>query len=242
MTCKCQPIPRKNEKKIMTKVFIAFIIIQTLFLIGLCIYTIIYIQNANVSWFLEVDVVTLLIALVFLSLILLIIGISSARSNASFSWALFHPFLFILLIILLVISWFTSNVTQTISSAQNTWKKASEQDIIEMQTDMQCCGFLNTSDRNASKCPEKENIICCKDQLTIYLNSIRNAASISLFVDFVLAMFIDFLGCAICFHPDVITLEQQIQEENMIMDQISSDSNFLMEGNGKISQSSYGPL
>jgi hypothetical protein len=38
----------------------------------------------------------------------------------------------------------------------------------------------------------------------------RAAASIVMFVDFILVMFMDFAGCAICFHPTAfVTVDQR---------------------------------
>jgi hypothetical protein len=48
----------------------------------------------------------------------------------------------------------------------------------------------------------------------------RDVASVSMFVDFVFALFLDFAGCGTCFHPDVITLEQ-VRAETQLVESIA---------------------
>ena len=68
---------------------------------------------------------------------------------------------------------------------------------------------------NASQCPVNADVPC-KIKLNDLLSNIRNYVSILLFIDFIFAMFIDFMGCAICFHPEISTPGDKILDETPI--------------------------
>lgn len=179
----------------MSKGFISFIIFQSIIVIILCFISISYISTTNISSIVSVDIVTLLIALIFLSLILVVVGISSAISNTSFAWVIFHIFMFVLLVSEVTISLFTSNLTK----ASNLWSKLKDSEKKEIGSDLGCI-YDGTNDEN------------CINKLSGILTTLRNTSSIAMFICFVLGLFIDFAGCAICFHPDVITLEEHERE------------------------------
>ena len=44
------------------------------------------------------------------------------------------------------------------------------------------------------------------------MTTLRNTSSIAMFVCFAMGVFIQFAGCAICLHPDVITLADHERE------------------------------
>lgn len=216
-SCRFKKVKPSEEKMVMSKLFVGLMIFQTVFLNILCFITIHFLNLANISWFLPVDIITLMIAVIFLSLILLIIAWASARSNASFAWAIFHLFMIILILIELLVSWYTSDVDRFIKTAQKAWITAGISERQEMQVDLSCCGFINQSDMASLPCPADANT-GCKTKLISYMSKIRDSASVTLFIDFVLALFIDFAGFAICFHPDVISYDDQIVEDRLLME------------------------
>ncbi|OHT03547.1 Tetraspanin family protein [Tritrichomonas foetus] len=216
MCCKCKKIYPHEEKKLMVKMFVGLTIIQAFVCIALCSVSVIFIQSTNLTWFLPIDILTLMIAVIILSMILFIVGISSAVSNTTFAWVWFHFFMIILLFIEMVISWFTSDIGNLITLSQKTWIHSFDEERSEIQSDLLCCGFANSSDYPAKPCME-DHLIGCQVKLLSLSTTIRDVASIALFVDFIFALFYDFMGCAICFHPEVITFDQ-------IDDDITSDS------------------
>ena len=211
MGCKkCRTIQPNEEVKIMAKAFIVFMIVQTIFVSSLSIISINNLQIAHFSWFFPFDLITLLIAIIILSIIILVSGISSATSNISFAWLFFHVFMFLLLLIELIVSWFSSDVNQFLDLAQEKWYSGDDE-IQEIQNDLKCCGFLNCSDHPNDPCPINTTL-GCQERLQNLMIGIRNTASIALFIDFVFALFLDFVGWAICYHPDFVTLEEYESE------------------------------
>lgn len=169
-----------------------------------------YVNKTDISNLLSVDIVTLLIAIIFLSLIIIVVGWASAISNATFAWIFFHIFMFALLLVEIVVSLFTSNLKGFLISANNHWDLIDDDERIEFQDDLGCCGFLNITDRSAGDCGSSN--VGCLFKLQDILITIRNTSSVAMFVCFVFGLFIDFAGCAICFHPDVVTLADQEKE------------------------------
>lgn len=218
MKCRCRKIQPHEEQGIMTKAFIGFLVVQTITLFVLCAITVYMLLEANFDWFLPFDLLTLIIAVVILNILILVTGIGSALSNTPITWILFHAFMGILLVVELLTSWFSSDVEAFLHLAKNTWRQAVDTDISELQDDLMCCGFENITDRPMAVICQDEYTQCCKDKLHWIMLTIRNTASVALFVDFVFAMFIDFAGCAICFHPDVVTLDQQMKEDDAALD------------------------
>ena len=211
--CRCRKIQPQEEKSIMIRAFISFLVVQTLTLDVLCGITIYELLSADFDWFLTFDLLTLVIAVIILSFMILVSGFGAATSNTFFTWILFHLFMGVLFIIELLTSWFSSDVDGFLRMAHRTWVSGTDAELRELQDDLLCCGFFNTSDHPPSVvCPDHFSM-CCRDKLYQLMSVIRNTASVSLFADFVFAMFIDFAGCAICFHPDTISLDQQVKEE-----------------------------
>lgn len=223
----CKKIRPEEEKQVMVKAFILLLVLQTVFVIILCVIAISNLNRANFSWFLPVDIITMLISVILMALILLVVGCASASSNIGFAWGAFHVFMFIFLVIELIISWFSSNVDGFVAAAGKTWSVADDDERAEMEGDLLCCGFINSTDRPALPCPTKDSP-GCRDPLVRLLGAIRDTASVALFVDFVLAMFIDFVGCSICFHPNVVTFDDQIREEQQLIE--PQDDPFAING------------
>jgi hypothetical protein len=193
--------------------------------------------KADLNWFLPYDLLTIIIAVVILSLIILVTGLASAVSNTLFAWILFHAFLGILLLVELLTSWITSDPKTILDAAHQTWLAAGADEITEMQLSLHCCGFGNETDRPSdSDCPDAP-LESCRSKLNRTITVMRDVASVSMFVDFVFALFIDFAGCGICFHPDVITLEQ-VRAETQLAESIATSeyiSGQIRSGNGAIS-------
>ena len=220
LCCKVSP---REEKYLMIKFFIAFIFIQTIFALVLCGLSIAHLTTTHLSWFIPIDLITILIAVVILSLIVLILGVASATGNATFAWVWFHLFMIVLLGFEIVVSWFCSDANAIAQQAKLAWETSCDDDREEIQMDLTCCGFSNPNDKPVSPCPQGAYVGCEERLYSVILN-IRDIASIALFVDFVFALFIDFAGCAICFHPEVVTLKDQIEEERIIMEDLSEAS------------------
>jgi hypothetical protein len=209
---KCRKIHPNQEKGILIRSFVFLMVIQTVLVTVLCTITIRRLNTVNFNWFFPIDIITLLISVIFMSLILMVLGGASAISNAGFTWFFYHCFMFLFLIAELIIIWIASNVDAYLPVAGATWERALYDQRMEMQNDLSCCGFANTSDNPAEPCPSgaREG---CSIPLHRFLYDIRNIASVSLFLQFVFSMFIDFVSFSICFHPDVVTIDDAIHEE-----------------------------
>ena len=213
--CKCHTMTMDQEKKVMINGFIVFSVIQTIFVIILCSISMAYLSNADVSFYLPVDIATLLIGIIFLSLILVIVAWSSALNNNYCLWAVFHCFMIFLLLTEMAICILTSNVESILQQAQNAFYKADVSERINLQLDLNCCGFLNTSDHEELPCPDGTDV-CCAARIQNHMENLRNTASVALFVCFVFGMFIDFAGCGICFHPDTITYDENMMDDGVV--------------------------
>ena len=206
--CKFRRLNDKQEKRAMSKTFVWLIIIQSIVVIILCLLSINYFNSINISKYISVDIVTMFNAVIILSLILVVVGWASARSNTTFAWFFFHLFMVVLLVVEIIMSWFTTDMNTVIESAAILWKSQEEDERIELQMDLNCCGFddfVNVTIGNNYGCPQNAKT-SCKEELMSILMNLRNTACVSMFVCFVLGIFIDFAGCAICYHPDVISI------------------------------------
>ena len=56
--------------------------------------------------------------------------------------------------------------------------------------------------------------------------SIRLILSASMFILFILCFFLDMSGCAICIHPETVSMEQQQQDNAILFDDIEDDTRF----------------
>jgi len=193
----------------MTSSFIVFCIIQSVIVISLCSVSIYYFSYPVFRTFLSVDMVTLFIAVIFLSLILLVVGWSSASSNLSCVWAIFHAFMIILLIIEISVSFLSSSIVSFLANLSEMWSKSEQWILVEIQNSHHCCGYYNLSDRVANPC---SSTISCFEPIQDIVYRIRNYASVAMFVSFTFGLFIDFAGCAICFHPETISLIEHERE------------------------------
>ena len=211
----------EQEKRVMINGFIVFSVMQSILVITLCSFSMYYLSSANVSFFLPVDIVTLMMGVIFLSLIIVILAWSSAINNMSCLWAVFHCFMLVLLLIEMVICMLTSNIAQFVSAAKNAWDVSENDEKLELELDLGCCGFQNISDDPGTPCPSDATVGCAvkiEDLMTL----LRNTASVALFVCFVFGMFIDFAGCAICFHPDTISFLEHEREEALLTPSVTT--------------------
>ena len=195
----------------MSKGFILFCIVNFILITVLCSISITYLTKTNITNFFSVDMETLFIAVIFLALILLIVGWSSAANNNFCLWTVFHAFMVVSLLLEIVVCLFTSNFQGLSKSLVSEWKLAEDSEKKEIQYDLRCCGLNNITDQFVNPCPEGATQGCLKS-LEDVLYTVRNAASVAMFVCFTLGLFIDFMGCAICFHPDTINFEEHEKE------------------------------
>ena len=227
--CKCcniRTMSPEKEKKVMINGFIVFSIVQTLAVTFFCSISMSYLSSANVTFFLPVDITTLMMAIILLSLIILIFAWSSALNNLCFLWFLFHCFMFFLLVIEMAICMVTSNVNTFVNAAQKTWYTSLETEKVDLESDLNCCGFHNLTDQPGDPCPIGASVGCAI-KIENLMTTIRNTASIALFVCFVFGMFIDFAGCGICFHPDTITYQEHQREEEALLISYTNPSKYL---------------
>lgn len=205
--CKYRQLTENDEKNLMIKSFQWLNIIQALAVIILCIITMTYLSSTNLSSFLPIDIETMVIAVIILSLILVIVGTASASTNTPFAWFFFHIFLIALLAIELSVSSFTSDLSGFMKSAKELWdSEENEETLIALQFDLECCGFNNlTQAIDQGTCPFGA-LAPCETKLRDILISLKNTTCVAMFACFVIGLFIDFAGCVICFHPDIITL------------------------------------
>ena len=150
---KCKKFYPQDEKKLMIQVFSFFVVINCFASIGICAYTIFQCNLVNINWFLPIDIITILIALIILNIIILVVGISSAITNASFTWMFFHIFMISMLSIQLIMSYFTSNSNKVTGFAESAWINAYEDERSELQTDLLCCGFIDSTHYPYLPCP-----------------------------------------------------------------------------------------
>lgn len=196
----------------MIRSFIYINSFQAVIVIILCFLSVGYFSRTNISDFLSVDLITLLMSVVMLSLIVIVVGWASAVSNATFAWIFFHLFMFSLLLIEVIICFFASELSTFVPSAADLWKSSEERDLVELQSELHCCGLANITDSPAGGgCPDGATEGCIQ-KLEQTLIMLRNTTAVAMFVCFVLGLFIDFAGCAICLHPDVVTLAEHERE------------------------------
>ena len=213
MACgrRCRTLSLAEEKKAMIRTFMVFNSFQAILVIILCFLSIDYFHTTNFSDFFSVDLITLLMSVVMLALIVIVVGWASAVSNATFAWVFFHLFMVALLLIEVVICFFTSEFSIFMRSAADVWNTSDDEEKRDLQTDLHCCGLANITDRPVGECPNGATSGCL-EKLEDILTTLKNTASVAMFVCFVLGLFIDFAGCSICFHPDVVTLADHERE------------------------------
>lgn len=210
--CRLPHYNSEDEKTCLSKMFMFFIVMQSFTVTVLCIISITYFTQTNINVFLSVDIITLFIAVIILSITLIVVGWGSASSNATFAWYIFHFFMFALLIIEIMVSYYTSNLSSFITTLTLIWNNNEEDERLELQEELKCCGLKNfTNPDGLNKCP-KEAKFSCLDRLRSILITLRNVSIVAMFVCIVIGIFIDFVGCALCFHPDIITLADQERE------------------------------
>lgn len=226
--CCCRKVYPHEEKNLLIKFFVTFICIQTVFVLILCGLCIAQLSLVDLSFFISIDLTTMMISGVFLSLIVLIIGWAAATNNNTFAWAFFHIFMVLFMVFEITVSWFSSDAFSFAKEAEGVWYSAFDDERAEMQTDLTCCGFKNMTDKPSLPCPQNAEV-GCQVKLGYIVKYVQDIATVCLFVDFVFAVFLDFLACAICLNPDVVTLEDQVREELMVREAMeqSADSQSL---------------
>lgn len=206
----CRVLDLGDQKKAMIRSFIYLNSFQAVIVIILCFISVGYFSRINISNFLTVDLITLLMSVVILSFIVIIVGWASAVSNATFAWFFFHLFMIALLLIEVIICFFASELSMFVPSASDLWASSDEQDKQDLQRELYCCGLANKTDMAADGCGDATE--GCLGKLEEIMTMLRNTTTVAMFVCFALGLFIDFAGCALCLHPDVVTLADHERE------------------------------
>jgi hypothetical protein len=211
--CRWSKIPPAQEQRIISKSFGIFLVVHSLAHITLCAVAAAQLYNADLFWFLPFDLFSIIVGLIILSLIILVAGYAAASTNTVFSWILFHVFLWALIFIEIVTPFFLSDVHSLTELAHQAWIASTREEMLDMQALWDCCGFDNTSDTPNNNGTCSDTATPCRDWIFNRLTVFRNATVISLFMDFLFILLIDFVGCGICFHPDFITLDVVRQDD-----------------------------
>jgi hypothetical protein len=193
---------REGKKKRIVLAFKVFVVVHTI------IFTLWFgevfrtLGAADAMWFLPFDLPSIVMAVIILDLIIGISGCAAAGSDVIILWISFQLVVAILLIIEVGTFWLFADVEGLTNIARDTWAATDAEGIPALESAWGCCGFDNTTDRpdTIGNCSYAE---CCREKLGKSMELVRDAASIVNFVDFILVMFMDFAGCAICFHPTV---------------------------------------
>ena len=175
MCCKCKVMTMDQEKKVMQNGFIVVSILQSIVVTALCAVSIKYLSGADVSFFLPVDIVTLLMSVMLLSFVVVIMSWASALNNNSCLWSVFHVFMFVLLLIEMVICMLTSNLQSFLNSAQKEWTYADKSTRLDLQLDLDCCGFINITHMPEYPCPQYATE-GCMIKLQKLMEIVRNTA------------------------------------------------------------------
>ena len=197
-----------DEDERLTMFFLVFCIIQSVTIFILCAVAL---RDAGyISSLSEVDLTTLLIAIIILSIILLVVGVSSAKTGHWTIWLIFQAFMLVLLLVEIVVCLFSSSLISYPLKFEilwdNTYNASSKDDdyllLVQLQNDLDCCGLYNYTDRNITLCSSTDK--GCLHVLTDVVYAIRNSSSVCMFVCFMLGLFISFVGFAICFRSEPI--------------------------------------
>jgi hypothetical protein len=201
----CRPRREEEERARFVFWFRAFVVVHTIIFALVLVGVVYALDSADVFWFLPFDLQSIVIAVIIFDLIIGISGYAAAGSDVTFLWIWFHLVVGILLVVEIGTSWLSSDIEGFINIAHETWGATGDDGIVDLETGWGCCGFDNITDRpqTIGNCSYAE---CCREKLGESMELIRDAASIVMFVDFILVTFMDFAGCAICFHPTALPI------------------------------------
>ena len=185
-----------------------------------------FFATTNISSFLQIDIISMIISVIILCFIIVVVGWTAAINNTGLGWIVFHCCMGVLIVIEVILSISTANFEGYVKTFGETWDKADDLLKSELQDDLLCCGYLNTSDRPALPCPNKVTASCLVMFKDLFLK-IRWVTSTSMFVCFIVCLFIDLAAYAMCIHPDIISLEEQQNEDEIDVDIIDIEENFV---------------
>ena len=222
--CCVKKIEPKDEVRVMGTGFIFINIFQVIAVAILCGYSIHFLSENNIGSFLAIDVISLLISVVILCFIIAVVGWVSAVNNTGLGWIVFHCCMGVLLIIEIVLAITTADYNSIVKTVEETWDFSDDLLRQELQQDLRCCGYYNTSDRPALPCPSDS--VSCMEKVRDLFSAIRWVASTSMFCCFIFGFFIDMAGCAMCVHPDTISLEEQQLNDEVDINKIDLEENF----------------
>ena len=221
----CSPIPLNKELKVFSKTFIIFNAIISILSIASCAISVHYLGKTNVTNFLPVDTISLLISIIILCFIIIVVGWVAAVNNTALGWIIYHVCMVVLLLILFIVAIATSNSDSLVETVKDTWVYSDIDTRAELQSDLQCCGYANSSDNPALPCPNNIDV-GCKSKITNLFADIRWICSTALFLLFIFCLFIEMSGCAMCVHPDTISMEEQQRDDIINISEIEDDTNF----------------
>jgi len=219
--CLCKRVPISKEKYVVSVGFIILNLIQSIFVMFLCGLSVHYFSKTNIAYFLAVDVISLLIAVIILGFMIIVVGWAAALTNTGLGWVMFHSCMTVLLSIEILLSILTSDPTSVMNSVATTWANADNDTKLVFQNDLQCCGFNDINDQPAYPCNSQSG---CLEKLGEIFKIIRWVTSTAMFICFIFGLFVDLMGVAICFQPELISLDEQQREENL-------EINFELEDN-----------
>jgi hypothetical protein len=233
-SCRCRPIPEEAEQLVLTRIFIIFLVIQSIIHIGLCAVAVIGLSGADLFWFLPVDLFSIIVSVIILGLIILVVGYAAASTNTVFSWVLFHILLWAFIAIEIITPIMITDVPQLTNLAKQAWTQSTLDEMEDMQHEWGCCGFDNLTDTPGNiSCPAGATT-ACRDWISRNLALFRDATLIAVFLDMAFVLLIDFAGCGLCFHPDLVTLEAVQKEESTAWSELQMD--FARSASGTLSR------
>lgn len=223
--CKCSPVPPDKELHVLSKSFIIVNGLMSIFVGLTCAIAVAFLNKTNISAFLSIDIVSLFISVIILCFIIIVVGWVAGVNNTGLGWIIYHICMVVLLLIMIVLSLSTANISSFTSAVNEAWDSANNALKSELQTDLTCCGFYNTTDRISEPCPSGADESCYSALHKLFAQ-LRFATSGMIFVLFILGVFIDMSGCAICVHPEKISMEEQQQDDAVNLDDLEDESNF----------------
>lgn len=226
--CQCckEKVEPKDEVRVIGDWFKGVNTFASIGIIILCGFSMSFFESTNISSFLPIDIISMIISVIILCFIIVVVGWTAAINNTGLGWIVYHCCMGVLIIIEVILSISTANFDGYIKTFGETWDTADDSTKSELQSGLLCCGYLNVSDRPALPCLNKVSVSCLSKFKELFLK-IRWVTSTSMFVCFIICLFIDMAAYAMCIHPDIISLEEQQREDEINVDIIDAEENFV---------------
>lgn len=219
-------ITKEKEKACVINFFSVLSTVQTLIVMVLCIVVIVFLSKANISTFLSLDLTTLCFAVIILGFILLVVGWASSHANTGLSWIVFQVSMVLLLIIEIAVCFGIADSSGIMSSIATKWESSDVQTLLDLQQDLGCCGLYNVTYLAVDPCPLGADQGCYQ-KLDYLISEIRLLTTSLMFLCFLFGFFVDLFGCAICFHPDKISVEERgLEETELTLEELEEYAEF----------------